>query len=396
MPIRTPTLIAVLLCDLAMMALAISINLLPVFLTTLSHDLGGERGLSDEQLGRIGASIFIGLVIGIIATGPLADRWGARPFAVGGNLLIVAGLAILSLAKTYSVVLVASLVMGAGAGALDMILSPIVSTLQPRRRTVAMNLLHAFYCIGAVVTILASSIALKHGVGWRAVAAGLIGLPLVVGICFAVIEIPPLIAAGMDRTRMRSLIRQPVFMAALGAIFLGGATELGIVYWLPAFAEKTLAYPKFTASQAALGFSIGMAIGRLGIAALPATVKPIPLMLGCCVASAILFPIGSFAPWNGVALWACILVGVTGSSLWPSTLAVAADRFPHGGATMFGVLAATGNAGGILMPWIVGVVADHANMRWGLATSTLCPALMIVLLLYLRRHHAPPAPAPAL
>jgi hypothetical protein len=44
-----------------MMVLAIAVNLLPVFLTTIAVDLGRGAPLSAEQLGRIGAVTFIGL-----------------------------------------------------------------------------------------------------------------------------------------------------------------------------------------------------------------------------------------------------------------------------------------------------------------------------------------------
>ena len=47
------------------MSLAIGVNLLPVFLTSLSLTFGGQDGLSQEQLGRLGAISFIGLVLGI-------------------------------------------------------------------------------------------------------------------------------------------------------------------------------------------------------------------------------------------------------------------------------------------------------------------------------------------
>jgi hypothetical protein len=44
----------------------------------------------------------------------------------------------------------------------------------------------------------------------------------------------------------------------------------------------------------------------------------------------------------------------------------------------FGVLACLGNAGGISMPWLVGVVADASNLRWGLAIAAFTPLLMLV------------------
>lgn len=105
------------------------------------------------------------------------------------------------------------------------------------------------------------------------------------------------------------------------------------------------------------------------------------------------FIVGCFAPWSGVALAACMVVGLTGSCLWPSTLGVAADRFPGGGASMFGMLGAFGNLGCVVMPWVVGLVADLTNMRWGLSTATLCPLLMGFILLKLRKEKAAiPAP----
>ena len=52
---------------------------------------------------------------------------------------------------------------------------------------------------------------------------------------------------------------------------------------------------------------------------------------------------------------------------------------------MFGLLAAFGNLGGILMPWLVGVTADRSSLRLGLATSTACPLLMAFMLLWMQR-----------
>ena len=83
--------------------------------------------------------------------------------------------------------------------------------------------------------------------------------------------------------------------------------------------------------------------------------------------------------------------GFTGSSLWPTMLAVAVDRAPDGGATMFAALAAFGNAGGILMPWVIGVVGDAHDLRWGLATSAIAPLLMLPLVWLLFRRGARPS-----
>jgi fucose permease len=126
-----------------------------------------------------------------------------------------------------------------------------------------------------------------------------------------------------------------------------------------------------------------MAVGAAG-----ARLDPFRVMAWGCALSVLLFLGGAFLPVPGLALAACIAVGFTGSCLWPTLLAVTADRYPEGGASMYGTLAAFGNAGGIGMPWIVGWVADQRNLHWGLAVSALAPALLLPLVLGLRAHRS--------
>ena len=378
---------ALVLCYGGMVCLAIAVNLMPVFLTTVRVDLGGRAGLTGEQLGRISAITFAGLVGGILFAGPLADRWGGKPFSVLGALLIGVGLGLLGISPGYSMVLVAVFIMGLGAGILDMVLSPIVAALQPGSRTTALNWLHSFYGIGTVATVLVGILAFRLEVGWRTISLTLITVPLLVALGFANVDLPPLISDKKgSRTALRDLCRHSSFLAVNVAIFLGGALELGLAQWLPAYAEMSLGFSKWTGSISLLAFSAAMAFGRIFGGLIGRRVDPITLMLNCCWTSVVLFLLACFSPWHAVALAASVAVGLAGSCLWPTTLGVAADRFPRGGASMFGLLAAFGNLGGILMPWLIGVTADRSSLRLGLATSTACPLLMAFVLLWIQRH----------
>ncbi len=373
------------LCYGAMMSLAIGVNLLPIFLVSVQSSFPGPNGhgLTQEQLGQIGSVAFIGLTGGIFVTGPLADRLGAKVFALLGNLLLAVGLVATWWSPTYELLLVANVLLGLGAGILDMVLSPVVSALNPDTRTSSMNWLHSFYCIGATVTVVAGTTALQCGINWRVASLFLLVLPIALIFLLGAMRFPALTAEGGERTPLKELMTDLWFIGALVAIFLGGATELGMAQWLPAYAELSLKYPQWVGGAALFAFSVCMAIGRMGIGALSARVNPITIMALGCGISVILFLAGSFVPFYPVALLACVLAGLTGSCLWPTMLAITADKYPNGGATMFGALAAFGNAGGIFMPWAVGCIADKSDLHWGLAVSALAPFFMLPVVLAL-------------
>lgn len=372
-------------CYAAMMCLAMALNFLPVYLTTFSHTFGAGSVLTTEQLGRIPAIMFLSFIIAILLTGPLADRYNARLISLFGLITTTLGLAAVAAAPSYTLLLFAVALMGFGAGVLDMILSPLVAALQPDRRSAAMNWLHAFFCVGAVGAVLIASLALKWNVSWRMVALVLMLAPLATLLAFVRLPLPPLIQEHVQRESIPTLIKQPYFIACLIAIFLGGATEMGLSQWLPTYAEQTLGYSKEFAGLTLAGFSIGMALGRIGAAMLHERIPAIPLMLGCCAVTVVLFIVISVATNPALAIAAAIAAGFSGSCLWPTMLAITADAYPQGGASMFGLLTAFGNAGCSLIPWLVGIISEYSDLRMGLLAVTLCPAGMLVLLVGMSR-----------
>jgi fucose permease len=357
---------------------------MPVILPLLSHGFGGGP-LNKEQLGRIAAVTFIGVIAGLLIGGPLANRYPVKWFTASGCFFIALGLGMLGAAATYAELLVAVGIMGFGGGILDMILSPVVCAIQPDRRTTAMNWLHSFYCIGAVLTVLIATLALVCGWKWQVLALTMTGLPILVGLLFLFIPLPPLLAEPVQRLKVRALIFHRFFLLALAAIFLGGATEMGMAQWLPAFAELDLGFSRAMGGSSLLAFSIAMALGRMGVGLLDGRWSTHRIMAWSAGLTGVLFLAAGCCPAPLLALTAAVLAGFTGSCLWPSTLALAADRYPRGGASMFGLLAAVGNFGGVFMPWGVGLIADASSIGRGLAATALCPLLLLLALRELAR-----------
>jgi len=373
------------LCSAGMGAIAIAANLPPVLLTTLGADLGGAAGLTYEQRGRLLAALFTGVVSALVATGPVADRSGARPFAVGGNLLVALGLLAIGLARSYGQAAAGAFALGFGSGTLDMVLSPLVAVLRPDRRGVDLNRLHAVYCVGAIAVTSLAALLLRWGLGWRGIAFLFAVAPLASAAGFARAALPPLVARDAARTRLRHLLARPAFLVLLGVMFGLGGSMAGISQWLPAFAQQALGLTAAAGGAALSGFAAGMGASRVVAGWIAHRVTSTTLIRASAGATAVLALVAATAPWPPVALAACVLVGFGGGAIWPSVLAMAADRFPHGGGTMFGLMAAMGNIGCMTGAWAVGVVADAATLRAGLAVTAIPALLILVLLRAVRR-----------
>ncbi|MBI3117469.1 MAG: MFS transporter [Candidatus Hydrogenedentes bacterium] len=365
-----------------MVSVALGAGLLPVYLTTFAAEFGG---LGESELGRLPGALFAGFVVGILLTGPLADRLGSKLFLLGGLGMSVAGLVAGSLAPAFNGLLAAAAMLGLGSGVVDALMSPIVAAVQVERRAAALNWVHAFYSIGVVGIVVIATGSMALGVSWRTTMLVLSLLPVACLVGFVGVELPPLVHPGQQRQRLRVLFRWPRFYLAGLIIFLAGATEEGISQWLPAYAELSLGYGKATAGMALSGFALAHGLGRVLGSSRWNMMSPYRLLVVAAGFSGLCFLLGAWAPAPGVGLIACMLCGLGCSVLWPTNLAITADRIPHGGASLFGIMAGLGNLGCAVAPWAAGILGERTSLRTALFVGTASPLLIVVLALVILR-----------
>jgi MFS family permease len=152
-------------------ALAV-ITIMPV----VARDLGGLR-----LYGWVFSAFMLGNVVGIVAAGRQADRFGpARPF-LGGLALFGAGLAMAGLAPSMLVLVAGRALQGIGAGAVPAIAYVSIGrTLPERLRARMMAVLSTAWVVPGLVGP-AISAAVASLVGWRWVFLGLLPVVAVTG-----------------------------------------------------------------------------------------------------------------------------------------------------------------------------------------------------------------------
>jgi fucose permease len=236
---------------------------------------------------------------------------------------------------------------------------------------------------------------------------------------FLAVRLPPFVHES-QRERTRVMARTRLFWLALFGILLAGATEVTLAQWTSAFAQAALGLSQGVADCVGFGlFGAMMVVGRLWFGFRGHTRPLRPLLIAGALCSVVCYLVAALCPWPPAALVACIVAGLAVSMLWPGIVSLSAAAFPKAGVSLFALLAAFGDTGAGVGPWLVGAVADavaamqragstlwaqflptglapaQTGLRVGLLVVGLCPLALAVLFAAMRKPR-PEASADAL
>ena len=77
------------------------------------------------------------------------------------------------------------------------------------------------------------------------------------------------------------------------------------------------------------------------------------------------------------------MIGLSYGPIYPTTLAIAGDRYSQRAGTVFGLLFSIALIGGMTFPWAVGQVSEHLSVRAGMIVPGVGAIGIIVLCLRL-------------
>ncbi len=373
--------------------------------------------LTYEQLGMLVMINFITQVTVDLICARFVDQYGFRRFAVAGHITAALGLVLFAalpwlMGGSYVSFVLPTIVFSVGGGLLELLLSPIVNAVPTDEKATAMSLLHSFYAWGQVCVVLVTSalLYLLKTERWALIPLFWAALPALNAVAFSRVPLGSPVPEGGARMPLRRLFRQPYFVAALATIAFGAMAEVSMSQWSSAFMEKALGLPKFLGDSAGMCmFAVMLGLGRAIYGAKGSRIRLLHVMTLGAAGAALCYVAVGVSSMAALSLAACALTGLCTSLLWPGTLVLAAQRFPFAGASMFAILAAAGDMGASVGPWLVGVITENAP-RWpmlsalaarmsseslglhtGLLFAAVFPLVTLGSLAYLhaKRHEAP-------
>lgn len=365
-------------------------------------------GIERAALGLVLSMELIGMAIGSILLGTVADRYGRRPTILGCLIVMSGGMYLAAIAHDVTTLSVVRFATGLGIGGMLASTNAMVAEFSnSRRRHLAVALMAGGYPVGAIVGGIIASMLLAH-FDWRSVFIfGSVATGIFIPLAYfclpesveylvqkrpqhalqsiniimrkmghAAIEVLPTISHQETRTGLRELLSPQLIRITLlltVAYFAHIMTFYFILKWIP----KIVVDMGFVASMAGgvlVWANVGGAAGALVLSLLTQKIDVRNLVIGAMVLAFVMVTVFGYSSpdLQQLSLFAA-LAGFFTNSAVVGLYAIFAQAFParvRAGGT--GLVIGVGRGGAALGPVVAGVLFSTGQ---GLPTVALLMAL---------------------
>ena len=385
-----------------------------------SPGIASEWGINPAQLGFVLSMELIGMAVGSLVLGPLADKIGRRPLMLGCLVLMASGMFMATTVKGMYDLSVWRIITGLGIGGLLAAINAVAAEFSNlKRRHLSVSIMAIGYPIGAVLGGIVVAHLLK-GQSWRSVfyfgsICTVVFIPLVfvfvpesvhwltrkqpAGALDKINRIlkrmhHPTIAALPtipDDVRKRSVsdLFAPGLIATTILVAIGYFFHVTTFYFVLKWVPKIVVNMGFAPSSAAgvlVWANVGGALGGavLGLLTLKFNVKG--LTIGAMVLSTVMVAVFGHSPpdLQRLALL-CACAGFFTNGAIVGMYAIFAQAFPthvRAGGTGFGI--GVGRGGSVLAPIIAGFLFNAGQpvptVAMIMSLGSLCAAIVISFL----------------
>jgi FHS family glucose/mannose:H+ symporter-like MFS transporter len=310
-----------------------------------------------------------------VVFGPLVDRYGYKWPLLASATLIFVGLEGIAFAPSMATLRTAVLLIGFGGGVINGGVNALVADISAEgERGAAISLLGVFFGLGAVGVPFALGMLLDD-FSYTAIVAG-VGAVVLGSIAFmAVTQFPaPKQPQGFPIAQAAGLLRDPVLLLFGLILFLESGVELTVGGWTATFFRDELSVTDERALVFLSLYWLGMMLARLVLGTVLRRTSAVGVLLACIgvglVGSFLMLGSRGLAP----AAAGVFLLGVGFAATFPVILGFVGDRYAHLSGTAFSIAFVMALTGGMVMPFITGVLGG----RYGLRTSFLVVPVALV------------------
>lgn len=357
-------------------------------LVGLKLDIAKRFGVNDSKVGLLFSSFMLAGAIGVVFLSSMIDVLGHRTVTVFGFGFTALSLFLLASARTYRQTLLMYVVMSVGA----MCIISVGNTILPLvlfsggNESAATNLGNAFYGAGAfLASYYLTNMLLRFGYKRTVSAFALLVLTVATLSFFAAY---PVIGSSFRFADLPQVLTSSFFLMALATNFFGAGVENGVGSWANTYMSRLGSSDKQANTTLSL-FFIAVLVSRLTAATFVTPSNTPLVLLGIAVLACAVLTVMVLSRHKAVGMAGIIALGLLMGSACPNIFGYMfskVDTAYHG--TSFGILFATGLAGGSVLPGLVGLAARKRGLRFGFIVNIAGAILLgfcTLILIFLNR-----------
>lgn len=353
---------------------------------TIVPQLSTRLDLTPEQISSVFLAQAMGMIIASVSAGPLVDNRGKKTGASLALIVIIIALLALPVSHSRGAIMVAMVALGVGNGTLVTSLNAIASDIDPKKRATILAFVKCFYGLGGFATPFLGASLLKGNTITACYIIAALTLATFALITWIAIP-PPSGARGFRLSQVGVVASRPLLYLFSLTVFLYVSCEVGTFNWM---AKHLIAQgmPEDSALRVvALGFSVGLIVGRLAFAGMLLRIRAITATLAGAAGMAV--TTYAILEVHGVLMTGILafLTALTMAPIFPATLAMTGDNFPRMTASAMGVVITSGWIGLAVSSRLIGAIAgpDPRNIKTGLLVLPVFSVLMVIVNLIVRR-----------
>jgi fucose permease len=345
-----------------------------------------------EKAGLLQSIVYMGQVPTLLLVGPLIDRLGKKPVLVTGWALLAFALLGIVSVSSYAPLATMLFLLGLGASCLDGGSSTLIPQVYAENSFAAMNLGNLFFSLGAVFFPLLTVLTRKLGL--TPILVFLAVLMAVLGTSALLKRFPTAKGrAGFDWREAQRVVPNPTVLMVSTVLFFYVALEASTAGWVRTYLDRSFGVATRTSGLVLTLFWASQALGRLMASRLVRVLRGPTLVMLSAMGAVLGTLLLVLAPNALIAAAGVAVCGLTYAPIFPTSVTGAGIQFPTLFGTVFGIYAAVGFLGAVILPAAIGYLASATTLREGLGLLVVTASLMLfaqaIYVRYGRRRRLP-------